>query len=192
MRNRDRTHFRPWGILGGDPAEPSNLIVNPGSNREKRLGNTDIFVADPGDVVHIRSPGGGGRGSSFEREPERVLVDVLRGYISAERALTDYGVAIVNARVDANATRVHRVGRLAQPPDAPFRFGPEREAFEAVWTPAQYDLMTVIMAVLPVHWRFVKTKLFEAIRAAIARGDGADIKVALANVRAAYPQVPDV
>ena len=30
-RNRDRSRFRPWGILGGGPGEPSNLVVNPGT-----------------------------------------------------------------------------------------------------------------------------------------------------------------
>ena len=38
IRNRDRSRFRPWGILGGGPGEPSNLVVNPGSARERVLG----------------------------------------------------------------------------------------------------------------------------------------------------------
>ena len=73
VRNRDRCRFRPWGTLGGEAAEPSNFILNPGTPKEKVLGNADILVAEPGDVIHIHSPGGGGRGSPLEREPERVL-----------------------------------------------------------------------------------------------------------------------
>lgn len=189
VRNRDRSHFRPWGILGGGAAEPSNLIVNPGTAREKLLGNTDIFVVEPGDVVHIHSPGGGGRGSPFARPPEQVLLDVERGYVSAARAESDYGVVIGDGRIDAEATRARR----AEVDEARghFRFGPEREAFEAVWTPAQYDGLSAVMAALPVHWRhFVKTKLFAAMRAARARGEPAEIGRAMAEVRAAFPQVP--
>src|SRR3712207_2176059 len=80
-RNRDRCRFRPWGILGGKAGKPSDFVLNPGvAGRERRLGNADLVAMDPGDVLHIHSPGGGGRGDPLEREPERVLLDVRRGY----------------------------------------------------------------------------------------------------------------
>lgn len=190
VRNRDRSHFRPWGILGGGAAEPSDLVVNPGTPGERVLGNTDIFVVDPGDIVHIHSPGGGGRGSPFAREPERVRLDVERGYVSPARAERDYGVVIRDGHVDEAAT-VARRAEAPPPSEAHFRFGPEREAFEAIWTRAQYDRLTAILAALPVHWRFfVKTKVFEAMRAATARGEAADVTRAFAVVREAYPHVP--
>ena len=69
IRNRDRSRFRPWGMLGGGPGEPSNFVVNPGTRGRAVLGNRDIFTAEPGDVVHIHSPGGGGRGDPLERDP---------------------------------------------------------------------------------------------------------------------------
>jgi N-methylhydantoinase B len=88
--NRDRTQFRPWGILGGGPAEPSNLILNARTPRERVLGNTDIFVADPGDVIHIHSPGGGGHGWPLDREPGHVLAaDVYRAYETIVARLED-------------------------------------------------------------------------------------------------------
>jgi N-methylhydantoinase B len=72
-----------------------------------------------------------------------------------------------------------------------FRFGPERDRFEAVWSPTAYDTMTVILASLPVHWRFfVKTKLFAAMREMAARGESADIGRAMATVRRDFPQMP--
>ncbi|RVU19094.1 hydantoinase B/oxoprolinase family protein [Methylobacterium oryzihabitans] len=189
VRNRDRSHFRPWGILGGGPGAPSDMVVNPGTARARRLGNIDTFVVEPGDVVHIHSPGGGGRGAPFAREPERVLVDVERGYVSAARALADYGVAIRDGRVDEAATARHR--DAAPPPPVHFRFGPEREAFEAVWTPAQYDALTAILAALPVHWRFfVKTKVFAAMRDAARDGGTATVEGAMRRVRRDFPQIP--
>ena len=192
VRNRDRSHFRPWGILGGGAAAPSNLILNPRTERERVLGNTDIFVADPGDVVHIHSPGGGGRGSPFERDPSLVLADVERGYVSARSARDDYGVVIRDGAVDEAATAERRAGALARQTNAHFQFGPERDAFEAVWTRAQYDALTEVLAALPVHWRFfVKTKVFEAMRRAVAEGRAAEVPLALAEIRRAFPQIPD-
>jgi len=189
VRNRDRTRFRPWGILGGGPAEPSNLILNPRSPHQRMLGNTDILVADPGDVIHIHSPGGGGRGSPFDREPEQVLADVERGYVTLGTAERLYGVVIRDGAVDVDATRALRAA--APRPTGHFNFGPERDAYELVWTPAQYDILTAIMAALPIHWRFfVKTKIFEAIRDADTTGRQADVDQAFATVRANFPQMP--
>jgi N-methylhydantoinase B len=155
------------------------------------LGNTDIFVADPGDVIHIHSPGGGGRGWPLDREPEHVMIDVERGYVSLEAAARLYGVVIRDGAVDAAATKAAR--DAATRPEGHFKFGPEREAYELVWTPAQYDILTAIMAALPIHWRFfVKTKIFEAIRDVGATGQEADVGQAFATVRSNFPQTPSV
>jgi N-methylhydantoinase B len=188
-RNRDRSRFRPWGTLGGKSGEPSDFIANPGTNRQQILGNTDIVTVDPGDVIHIHSPGGGGRGSPLEREPARVLLDVERGYVSLRAAEEDYGVVIRDGAVALAETEKKRAALRARQPDGHFAFGPERDAFERVWTQANYDALTEILAALPIHWRFfVKTKLFEQARLAERRA-GFDVRAAFAAVRAAYPQI---
>jgi len=191
-RNRDRSRFRPWGILGGGPAAPSDFILNPGTERERALGNTDYAVAEPGDVVHIRSPGGGGRGHPFEREAWRVLQDVERGYVSSEAARRDYGVAIRDGgTLDEAETEALRAAMRARARDAFFAFGPEREAHEAVWTRENYAALTALLAALPVHWRFfVKTKLFERLPEAVAGGNGEPVRRAFAALRERYPQIP--
>jgi N-methylhydantoinase B len=172
-RNRDRCRFRPWGILGGMPGAPSDFVLNPGTARERVLGNTDIVSMDPGDVLHIHSPGGGGRGSPLEREPERVLRDVQRGYVTEAGAAADYGVVLAEGVVDVAATTARRAAMRCDETTAHFRLGPEREGFEAVWTPEAYAELTAILAALPVHWRFfVKGRLFEQLRTP-AGGDGA-------------------
>ena len=38
--------------------------------------------------------GGGGYGDPLDREPERVLTDVIDGYVSIEGARSDYGVIV--------------------------------------------------------------------------------------------------
>jgi N-methylhydantoinase B len=48
----------------------------------------------PGDVVTIDAPGGGGYGNPLARDPELVLSDVIEGYVSRESAHADYGVVI--------------------------------------------------------------------------------------------------
>ena len=66
-RNRDRTRFQPWGILGGKAGRPSNFIRNPDTPKEEVLGNQDTLTAEPGDVIRFYGPGGGGRGNPLDR-----------------------------------------------------------------------------------------------------------------------------
>jgi N-methylhydantoinase B len=47
-----------------------------------------------GTEITLELPGGGGYGPPWRRDPARVLADVRDGYVSLERARTDYGVAI--------------------------------------------------------------------------------------------------
>ncbi|SEF43591.1 hydantoinase B/oxoprolinase family protein [Bosea lathyri] len=192
VRNRDRSRFRPWGTLGGRSSEPSNFIINPGAANERVLGNIDIAIAEPGDVIHIHSPGGGGRGSPLEREPERVLLDVARGYVSAEGAASLYGVVIEDGAVDMAATLARRAELATLAHGTHFHFGPERDAFERVWDAENYAELTGILAALPVHWRFfTKTKIFAAMRQ-MSGGRKPDVATAFGNVRRDYPQVPGV
>lgn len=75
-------------------------------------------LLQPGERIGSRSPGGGGYGDPFAREPERVLEDVREGYVSIGRAAAAYGVVITGdpARIetlaiDAEATRRRRSPR---------------------------------------------------------------------------------
>ena len=185
-RNRDRSRFRPWGILGGGPGAPSGFALNPGTPRARELGNTDTLVMEPGDVLQIHSPGGGGRGDPLSRDLDRVALDVARGYVSAEAARRDYGVVLdARGQVDADATAAERSDRHRDGVTPHFAFGPEREAHEAVWTEAVYAELTSILAAMPVHWRFfVKSKLFEFLPRASSLTD------AMTALRHAYPEVP--
>jgi N-methylhydantoinase B len=192
-RNRDRSKFRPWGILGGHAGSPSDFVRNPGTPREQVLGNTDTVTLDPGDVIHIHSPGGGGRGSPLRRGVERVLLDVQRGYVSVARAEADYGVVIHDGAVDIAATEAKRAALQARESGAHFALGPEREAHEAVWTNENYAALTRLLTALPVHWRFfVKGKIFEMVAQPPAGSNRAMVAAAFAAVRQAYPNVPDV
>jgi N-methylhydantoinase B len=193
VRNRDRSRFRPWGTLGGRSSETSNFIINPDAPKPRILGNADTAVAEPGDIIHIHSPGGGGRGCPLTREPAQVLLDVRRGYVSEAQAQAAYGVVISEGVFDEAATKSARAAM--QRHEAHFHFGPERDGHERIWTPAAYARMTAILSALPVHWRFfVKTKLFAAMRDAEGAPDGRapDLDQAFAAVRREFPQVPEL
>ena len=83
-------------------------MVNLGLPNEKELGKLDIFNAEPGDIVTIMTPGGGGFGDPLRRPEEKVLEDVLFGYVSEESALDDYGVVIYDGNIQKSRTREMR------------------------------------------------------------------------------------
>jgi len=190
-RNRDRTRFRPWGVAGGRAGKPSEFVLNPGTDREKNLGNVDVVYLDPGDVVRITSCGGGGWGDPYRRDPELVLRDVRQGFVSTEAAEREYGVVIRDGQADPEATERLRAGRGAKNPGAEgyFDFGPERAAYEAVWTRQMYDTLTELLWSVPVTWRgFFKARLFEAIEN-VARERAPtpeDLRAAFARIKAAF------
>ena len=110
-RNRDRTRFTGWGIAGGRAGGASRFILNPGTNREVDLGNTDILTIGPGDAIHVACGGAGGWGDPLEREPAAVLLDWRRGWVTTDHARDAYGVVIADGAVDADSTGALRAAR---------------------------------------------------------------------------------
>ena len=65
----------------------------------------------PRDAIRLELPGGGGVGDPRTRDPQRVLDDVLDGFITAEEARRDYAVVVdADGRLDMAATRRLRDG----------------------------------------------------------------------------------
>lgn len=180
-RNRDRSFFRPWGTLGGKAAGLADMVVNPGTPDELRMGSKDTAILGPGDVLLVRSAGGGGRGNPSDREVWRVEQDVARGYVSAGAARRDYGVVVGDAAATA-ALRARMV-----PHQGHFDYGPERDGYERRWTASAYDALTEILAGLPIHWRFfAKTEIFRRID-----GNGpAAVRAAFEATCARFPELP--
>jgi N-methylhydantoinase B len=83
------------GIAGGKPGAPNELRLRVGSAHEQVVETTAFYVNhEPGECYEYRYGGGGGWGNPLEREPEKVLDDVLDEYISIESARRDYGVVL--------------------------------------------------------------------------------------------------
>ena len=89
----DRDRFGPWGAFGGHDAKVAEY-VHVRNGTETRLGSKVTVELEAGDVISVRTCGGGGYGPPEERDPELVRRDVREGKVSAERARGVYGVAI--------------------------------------------------------------------------------------------------
>jgi N-methylhydantoinase B len=99
-----KTKTRPWALAGGCDTDPISMVLFPGTAKEKRVGTYRAQVV-AGDRAIYETAGGAGYGPAIEREPSLVLEDVLEGYVSTDAARDIYRVAIVDGRVDAEATR---------------------------------------------------------------------------------------
>ncbi|HEY7242260.1 MAG TPA: hydantoinase B/oxoprolinase family protein [Xanthobacteraceae bacterium] len=102
----DRFKFASPGISGAKPARASKAVLNPGSPAERPLTSKVAGLRlHEGDLLSVEFAGGGGWGSPYERDPERVRVDVARNYVSRDCARQDYGVALTpELAIDAGAT----------------------------------------------------------------------------------------
>jgi N-methylhydantoinase B len=117
----DRARSIAWGLNGGLPSLPHGVWLNRGREQERFLGAVFSNVQlRAGDTFTRPSAGGGGFGDPLQRDPAAVCEDVIDGYVSPARALTDYGVVVeeldaelAEYRVDVEATAAarERIGR---------------------------------------------------------------------------------
>jgi N-methylhydantoinase B len=107
----DRAVVPPFGVAGGGAAAPVHVsVVRTGEEHDFGTpGKVTNHAIVAGDVVVMRSAGGGGYGDPLERDPERVRADVAAGYVSRERARDGYGVVLdEDGTVDADGTAALR------------------------------------------------------------------------------------
>jgi len=181
-RGQERHRFRPWGLHGGNcGGKAAAFLARADSDELVDIGRVDTLHLSAGDVVRIVTSGGAGWGDPFERAPEPVLADVLNGLVSRESAERDYGVGIRGNKIDTEATAALRAeGRRPARSNKLFTLGAEREAYEAVWTPAVWEAFIRIIYGLPVAMRAeVRQKLWTAIEERAQQGQTVDV-VALA------------
>jgi N-methylhydantoinase B len=108
----ERQRFAPPGLFGGRTGALARTVINPGPGEQIVHGKQSReFAYD--DVISFQQSGAGGYGDPLERDPARVLEDVLDDYVSIEAARRDYGVVIVDDAVDEQATRALRGSRAS-------------------------------------------------------------------------------
>ena len=108
--NRSETSkFPPKGVLGGRSGAPSKqrLIRADGAVEDLPSKITNVSIHS-GDLIWMSEPGGGGYGNPLDREPERVLEDLLDEKISPEACRDVYGVVVVDGELDLEATAARR------------------------------------------------------------------------------------
>ena len=107
----ERQRFAPYGLFGGKSGVLARTVINPGPGERVVHGKASVDFGY-GDVISFQQSGAGGYGPPFERDPSRVLEDVLEGYVSIETARREYGVVIdpVTMTVDGPATERARRG----------------------------------------------------------------------------------
>lgn len=164
-RGMERLRFQPWGLLGGSAGANGSIeLRRAGADKFDRVSKADAIRASIGDVIRLCTAGGGGYGEAFEREPERVLDDVLNGFVSIASAERDYGVVVSNGQLDAAAT--HRARRVHQkkPCAGLHTLGSARDTYEQVWTPGLAHTLIDILYALPQPMRYeVRGRLWRSI-----------------------------
>jgi N-methylhydantoinase B len=112
----DRRKYLPYGLDGGRPGTPSQNVLNP-DGEARPLPSKFTMSVRRGDLLHHVQPGGGGYGSPLERDPQRVLADVLDEKLSREYARREYGVVLdrTGREVDQIATLSLRQQLAAEP-----------------------------------------------------------------------------
>lgn len=75
--------------------DPDTKALAPVDGAYNYFASVPVWRTKAGSVFRYLTNGGGGWGSAYEREPQRVLRDVRDEYVSIQGAARDYGVVVV-------------------------------------------------------------------------------------------------
>ena len=105
----DHGRAGPNGALGGAPGGVNTVDViraDGSAYKPPHLSKDQEIPLRPGDTVRVSTPGGGGYGDAWARDPAAVARDVMRGYYTAEEAEKRFGVVLTGdlLQVDEAAT----------------------------------------------------------------------------------------
>jgi N-methylhydantoinase B len=103
-------HAPPGAFGGGDGTTGAVTYREAGSDHDSELPSKfQSRWGQPGDRIRTISPCGGGFGNPLERDPQRVLSDVLDEHVSVDSARAHYGVAIDLERGEVNEEETARL-----------------------------------------------------------------------------------
>lgn len=162
-RGLERLRFPPWGVAGGGCSTVTRMILNEGEDGEVELGKIDMIELSEGDTVTAYMSGAGGYGDSLSRDPSKVLRDVETGLVTTAGAARDYGVIILDGRVDALATVNLRSDKCPEE-TTQSEFGEERVAWESVFADGRMlSLTETLDKHPPARRQRVRNKVFGSI-----------------------------
>jgi N-methylhydantoinase B len=89
-----RRNCPPWGLWGGRSGGASDYLLRLPEQSEWQSVDVALHPVPNNSGVIIRTAGGGGWGNPLERDPQKVRMDVLEGFVSLEAARNQYGVVL--------------------------------------------------------------------------------------------------
>lgn len=104
----DRSKAGPPGIFAGKPGRRflASMILTSGERKiiaglrqdgSWEISHRTIWSIPPNSIIRIEGAGGGGCRDPLERDPDKVLDDVIDEYISINSARDEYGVVVKTA-----------------------------------------------------------------------------------------------
>lgn len=90
----DRQVFAPYGLEGGHPGATGSFYRRWEGVETKMPSKSTGNAMRKGEIAIANTPGAGGYGDPFLRDPQKVVDDVENGYVSPEMARSEYGVAL--------------------------------------------------------------------------------------------------
>ncbi|MDG6983182.1 MAG: hydantoinase B/oxoprolinase family protein [Nitrososphaerota archaeon] len=85
----ERGRHSPWGLAGGSSGERTEILLMKGGERA-RIPPKSTLTLRAGDVVEVRTAGGGGYGRPSRRPSSKVAEDVADGILTAGKAESEY------------------------------------------------------------------------------------------------------
>lgn len=108
----DGTVYAPKGVRGGHDGLRCQHWKVGANGQEEELPNIAVLTVRKDEYVKGNQAGGGGYGDPLERDPRRVLVDVLERYETRDRARDIYGVVL--SGTDADTMKVDEAATAAR------------------------------------------------------------------------------
>jgi N-methylhydantoinase B len=97
----ERTRFPAEGLLGGGSGALGQVLLN-----GRVINPKESHVLEPGDLLEVFTPGGGGWGDPRTRARAAVAADVVAGLVSAAQANDVYGLSPESDREGAGTAGV--------------------------------------------------------------------------------------
>ena len=126
MSIADRSILACWGVKGGKAGRPFEVTIDLGGPEEREVDAlADAEPVRAGQVIRIRTTGGGGWGDPLDRPYDEVARDLRWGKVSFQGARDDYGVVATGTKdepvLDVAASDALRAElRAARPAEGPF------------------------------------------------------------------------
>ncbi|CAB4780595.1 MAG: hydantoinase B/oxoprolinase family protein [Actinobacteria bacterium] len=126
MSIADRSILSCWGVNGGMAGQSFSVVIEPGTIHEREVDAlSDAVPVKAGEVIRIRTTGGGGWGDPLTRPYDEVERDLRWGKVTFEGALRDYGVVALgdkdNPVIDlAGSDKERKIRHASRSGDEPF------------------------------------------------------------------------